>query len=371
MTARTARVNGEMRRAASLLTVTAALLACAVLAAPVGGEDVAYRIGASDVLKITVWGHEDLTQTLVVTPDGTIALPLVGTVPAAGLTPAQLESEIRQRLGKDYLVDPRVSVVVQEHRSQRVFVLGEAEKPGTYFLTGQTRLIDVVSQAGGPARTAGQDVHVIRGSGGDGPAVPGAPAGATTRVSLRKLLDGDAAGNFLLHNGDTIFIPKAASFFVQDAKYVFSDLRTWGWIVLIIGGLQLAAAFSIWSGGGYGRWFGIATATVNAIAALLSIPAYPFWSLAIFAIDVLVIYGLAAYVWTENLERAHNVAQAIESGMVWINSQNVRDLRAPFGGSKYSGIGREGGTHSFEFFTEVQTVHVALGKHAIPHFGAE
>jgi len=54
-------------------------------------------------------------------------------------------------------------------------------------------------------------------------------------------------------------------------------------------------AFSIWSGGGYGRWFGIATATVNAIAALLSIPAYPFWSLAIFAIDVLIVYGLAAY----------------------------------------------------------------------------
>jgi len=86
-----------------------------------------------------------------------------------------------------------------------------------------------------------------------------------------------------------------SSFFVQDAKYVFSDLRTWGWIILILGALQLAAAFSIWSGGGFGRWFGIATATVNAIAALLSIPAYPFWSLAIFAIDVLIIYGLAAY----------------------------------------------------------------------------
>jgi hypothetical protein len=86
-----------------------------------------------------------------------------------------------------------------------------------------------------------------------------------------------------------------SSFFVQDAKYVFSDLRTWGWIVLILGGLQLAAAFSIWAGGTYGRWFGIAAATCNAIAALLSIPAYPFWSLAIFAVDVLVIYGLAAY----------------------------------------------------------------------------
>ena len=86
-----------------------------------------------------------------------------------------------------------------------------------------------------------------------------------------------------------------ASFFVQDTKYIFSDLQTWGWIMLVLGGLQLAAAFSIWAGGGYGRWFGIATATVNAIAALLSIPAYPFWALAIFAIDVLIIYGLAAY----------------------------------------------------------------------------
>ena len=86
-----------------------------------------------------------------------------------------------------------------------------------------------------------------------------------------------------------------SSFFVQDAKYVFSDLRTWGWIILVLGGLQFAAAFSIWAGGSIGRWFGIAAATVNAIAALLSIPAYPFWSLAIFAIDVLVIYGLAAY----------------------------------------------------------------------------
>jgi polysaccharide export outer membrane protein len=204
-----------MRRARSLRALLAVALACAAVVAPAGGQEPAYRIGASDVLKITVWGHDDLTQALVVTPEGTIALPLVGTVRAAGLTPAQLEAELRQRLGTDYLVDPRVSVVVQEHRSQRVFVLGEAEKPGTYFLTGQTRLIDVVSQAGGPARTAGQEVHVIRGSGGDGPAVPGTPAAATMRVSLRKLLDGDPTDNLLLQNGDTVFIPKAASFFVQ------------------------------------------------------------------------------------------------------------------------------------------------------------
>ena len=86
-----------------------------------------------------------------------------------------------------------------------------------------------------------------------------------------------------------------STFFVDDTKYIFSDLRTWGWIVLILGALQLAAAFSIWSGGTFGRWFGIGAATVNAMAALLAIPAYPLWSLAIFAVDVLVIYGLAIY----------------------------------------------------------------------------
>jgi len=86
-----------------------------------------------------------------------------------------------------------------------------------------------------------------------------------------------------------------SSFFVQDTRYILSGLNTWGWVILVVGALQLAAAFSIWAGGSFGRWFGIAAATVNAIAALLAIPAYPFWSLAIFAVDILVIYGLAAY----------------------------------------------------------------------------
>jgi hypothetical protein len=86
-----------------------------------------------------------------------------------------------------------------------------------------------------------------------------------------------------------------SSFFVQDTRYILSELNTWGWIVLIIGALQLAAAFSIWAGGTFGRWFGIAVASVNAIAALLSVPAYPVWALVIVALDVLAIYGLAVY----------------------------------------------------------------------------
>ena len=86
-----------------------------------------------------------------------------------------------------------------------------------------------------------------------------------------------------------------SKFFVEDTKFILSDLNTWGWIVLIIGVLQLFAGFSIWAGGEYGRWIGLITASISAIGALLSLPGYPFWSLAIFAIDILIIYGLAAY----------------------------------------------------------------------------
>jgi hypothetical protein len=84
-------------------------------------------------------------------------------------------------------------------------------------------------------------------------------------------------------------------FFVDDATYILSGLSTWGWIMLILGAAQIAAAYSIWKGGELGRWFGIAVALLNAIGALMSISAYPFWSLAVFTIDILVIYGLAAY----------------------------------------------------------------------------
>jgi len=82
-----------------------------------------------------------------------------------------------------------------------------------------------------------------------------------------------------------------------------------------------------------------------------------------------VIYGLASYIWTRDGERARRVSAAMESGLVWVNSHNVRDLRTPFGGSKASGIGREGGTYSFDFYTDVKTVHLATGKHKIPTFG--
>lgn len=83
--------------------------------------------------------------------------------------------------------------------------------------------------------------------------------------------------------------------YVNDAVYIFSDLNTWGWIVLVLGTLQLIAAFTVASGNEFGRWLGIGAAGLNAIGQLLFLPAYPLWSMSMFALDILIIYALAVY----------------------------------------------------------------------------
>ncbi len=84
-------------------------------------------------------------------------------------------------------------------------------------------------------------------------------------------------------------------FFVHDQHYVFANLKSWGWVTLIIGILELCASVSLFAGGTFGRWFGIAIGSLAAIAALFSIPAYPLWSIAVFALSLWIIYGLAIY----------------------------------------------------------------------------
>lgn len=86
-----------------------------------------------------------------------------------------------------------------------------------------------------------------------------------------------------------------SKFFAGGQEFVFSSLKTWGWIVLFLGVLELIAAWSISQRGAYGRWFGIFAAFLNGVGALMSLSGQPLWSLAVFGVDVLIIYGLAVH----------------------------------------------------------------------------
>ncbi|WAC06800.1 MAG: polysaccharide export protein [Thermodesulfobacteriota bacterium] len=180
-----------------------------------------YEIGPEDVLEIQVWDHDDLTREIYVSREGVFSYPLIGTVRAGGLSIEQLEQEITNRLSGKYIIDPQVSVTVKGYKSKRVFVLGEvggSEKgPGTYPLTGKTTLIEVLTLAGGLSKDAGSEVIVIRPKNIKENPVTLEQAGKEDRViriNLRKLLEGDNSQNIYLEPNDTVFVSKAAYFFV-------------------------------------------------------------------------------------------------------------------------------------------------------------
>ena len=92
--------------------------------------------------------------------------------------------------------------------------------------------------------------------------------------------------------------------FIANAHYVFGNLKTWGWITLILGVLQLLAAIGVLAGNQLSRWFAVVVIALNAIDQMFFIPAYPFWALIIIAMDIIALYGLCAYGSRQNLEAA-------------------------------------------------------------------
>jgi hypothetical protein len=86
-----------------------------------------------------------------------------------------------------------------------------------------------------------------------------------------------------------------AQFYINNAKFIISDLNLWGWVITILGAVQVLVAFGVWARNGLSRWLGVAFASANAIAQLLLLPAFPLFSLAIFTLDLLIIYGLVSY----------------------------------------------------------------------------
>ena len=94
---------------------------------------------------------------------------------------------------------------------------------------------------------------------------------------------------------DGIAAVSNSTFFTENARFVISDLNTWGWVLILCGLVQGAVGLGVWAQVGGVRWLGVAIASVNAVVQLLFIPAYPFWSLCLFTLDIFVIYGLIAH----------------------------------------------------------------------------
>jgi len=171
-----------------------------------------YTIGPRDILKVTVWGQEDLTRDYPVDQDGFVPFPLVGRVKAGGLTVKEFAGRLTELLEKDYLVNPQVIVSVKEYLSKKVHVLGEADRPGVFYLTGPTTILEILSKAGGLSKTAGRQLVLVRTQGS---AASGGPTGNTIlRLDLVKIQAGDASQNIRVEDEDTIFVPKANAFFV-------------------------------------------------------------------------------------------------------------------------------------------------------------
>jgi polysaccharide export outer membrane protein len=184
-----------------------------------------YKIGPDDILRVTVYGHDDLTQTVLVQADGTFIFPLIGRVKAAGSTTTELERTLGTRLSQGFVRNPQVSVVVQEYRSQRVFVVGEVTRPGPYPLSGRTSLVQVLASAG-PTSNAGAEIVVVRPPPGSNvrepmlpppassAARPGQTQARVVRITVRDLQAGDLSQNLELLPGDTVFVPQAPRVFV-------------------------------------------------------------------------------------------------------------------------------------------------------------
>ena len=195
------------------------LLLTALQTAPSAVADPAqYIVGPNDVLAITVFNQPQLSGKFSVESDGTLAFPLVGRVAVGGLSIRAAEDEIRKRLSNGYLTDPRVSVTVEQYRSQQIFVMGEVKQPGSLQFTGSMTLIEALARAGSTTDRAGFEAVIVRPSSGvpgTGAQAPNAANSETIRVDLQSLQTGVLSQNVALRAGDTIFVPRAATVFVS------------------------------------------------------------------------------------------------------------------------------------------------------------
>lgn len=191
-----------------------------LLSAAVSGQQlytIEFKIGAKDLLEIRVFGLDALNTTVRVSEDGMITLPLLGEVNVEGMTKSDIERKLASLLEEKYLQNPQVTVFIKEYQSKLVSVLGAVEKPGPLQLLGRQTLLQILSQAGGLTKDAGNDIIIIRQLA-DG-------TSTSIKISIEDLiLKGDAKLNIALQPNDIVNIPVDKIVHV----YVFGQVRNPG-----------------------------------------------------------------------------------------------------------------------------------------------
>src|SRR5580698_1951524 len=164
---------------------------------PVSIAGATYIIGPDDVLMVSVWKEPDLTSTLPVRPDGSISLPLLNDVQAAGLTPMQLAAAITEKL-KKYVGDPRVTVVVKEINSKKIYVTGEVQHTGALQMQPGMTVLQALADAGFTQFANTKRIYVLRTENGVEQKIP---------VNYKRLVKGQPGQDIALKPGDTIVVP--------------------------------------------------------------------------------------------------------------------------------------------------------------------
>jgi polysaccharide export outer membrane protein len=215
---------GTNLRAVLVALVLVAFLP-ALLLATQPGQPANYVIGPQDILTITSFDQQDLSNKYPVDSDGTFTFPLIGRVKAGGLTLRELEAELKRLLMDGFFKDPQLAVGIEQYRSQKIHIVGEVRNPGTYPLTGEMSLIEAVARAGSTLPTASGEALIVRAKAGQatsGPVLPSGDDTDVTTVDLKALQSGALSQNIALRDGDTIFVPRSES------VYVFGQVKNPG-----------------------------------------------------------------------------------------------------------------------------------------------
>lgn len=187
----------ELAATATPATATPATKATNIETAIVNNEND-YRIGAEDLLDISVWKNPELSRTVPVRPDGKVSLPLVNDIQAAGLTPTELRQQLMDRLA-EFIPAPEVAVIVREVHSMKVAVIGSVKTPGRYELKSAATVLEMIALSQGFTDFAARDrIVVLRQENGE-----------TTRIpfNYRKMAAGDEQANLVVQPGDIIVVP--------------------------------------------------------------------------------------------------------------------------------------------------------------------